>query len=130
MTTYTHRPSIVDSFSWEFLYAESGDSVRQVAAILLFPNGKMFFGVNGLQGLCSREGKIADYVWKTNRPLGRVLATHAEAEAIRNAVLSGVEDFSEATLICTLEPCSRCRELIEAAGIPEVFYAEQYTSSN
>lgn len=129
MTSYKYNPDIMNSFSWEFLFAESGDSVRQVAAILLFPNGQMYFGVNGMQGLCSRTGKVADYVWKTNRPLGRILATHAEAEAIRNAVLSGVEDFSDATLICTLEPCCRCRELIETAGIKEVFYAEKYTPS-
>jgi deoxycytidylate deaminase len=129
LTEYHHRDTILHSYSWEFLYAESGDSVRQVAAILMFPNGKMFFGVNGLQGLCSRTGQIADYVWKKNRPLGRILATHAEAEAIRQAVLAGVEDFSESTLVCTLEPCGRCRELIEAAGIKEVFYAEQYVPS-
>lgn len=129
MTVYHYKPEIVDSYTWDLLFAESGDPVRQVAAILLFPNGNIFYGWNNLQGLSSRTGTVADYIWKTNRNLGRILATHAEQSVILNAVLGGVQDFSEAVLIVTLEPCSRCRELIEVTGIKEVFYYEKYTQS-
>lgn len=129
MTSYVYNPSVSDSYAWEFLFADSLDPVRQVGAILIFPSGQMYFGTNHMEGLSSRTGTVADYIWKTNRTLGRILATHAEQAAILNAVLDGVEDFSEAALIVSLEPCARCRELIEAAGIKEVFYYEHYTQS-
>lgn len=128
-TAYHYRPELRNSFGWEFLLSESGDSVRQVGAIILVPSGQMFFGVNRIEGLTERTGPVADYIWKQNRKLGRILATHAEADAIRNAILGGVQDFSETTLIVSLAPCERCRELIEAANIKEVYYYEEYQQS-
>jgi len=129
MTQYIFNPEVEHSFSWEFVLSESGDPIRQVASMLLFPSGNTFYGWNSLPGLSSRTGTVADYIWKTNRNLGRILATHAEHHVISSAILAGEQDFSDTILISSLEPCKRCKELIEQAGIPLVYFWEHYEQS-
>ena len=50
-----------------------------------------------------RDGKVIAKGWhqKAGEP-------HAEREAIKNAVVNGVESFEGATIYVTLEPCSTC----------------------
>ena len=76
---------------------------------------------------------------------GNVLATgyhrgagtyHAERDAITAAQESGITDLSEATLYTTLEPCRfhgrqpACTELIQAAGITKLVYADADPTRN
>lgn len=78
-------------------------------------------------------------------PDGNVLATgyhrgagtyHAERDAITAAQAAGITDLSEATLYTTLEPCRfhgrqpACTELIQAAGITTIIYADTDPTRN
>ena len=59
--------------------------------------------------------------------LSLALCSHAEANAIGNAVRAG-RSTEGATLYCTLYPCSECAKLVVAAGIVEVVYDQWYNS--
>ena len=54
----------------------------------------------------------------------RCRAVHAEANAIINAALCGVS-IREATIYCTLEPCTICMAMIKNAEL-EVKFKEKY----
>src|ERR1035437_8889746 len=54
-----------------------------------------------------------------------VRTIHAEQNALAQAARRG-DSTEGSTLYCTLEPCSRCRKLLRAAGIIDFKYAEKY----
>ena len=64
-----------------------------------------------------------------NREAVRILATHAEVNAVRAALADGVTDFSQAVLYVSLHPCSNCLSMIQALGINQVYYNEDYIPS-
>lgn len=131
-TEYIFAPSC-DNGRFEYPKKSSNDPIRQVGAVLITKDGGYYHGFNFIRDLHSLRpstiNPISDFVWKKNRPLGRLLADHAEKSAILEAVLDGQVDFSEAVLYVSLEPCSVCRQIIEAAGIKKVVFAEYYVPS-
>jgi deoxycytidylate deaminase len=64
-----------------------------------------------------------------NREAVRILATHAEVNAVRAALADGVTDFSKSVLYVTLHPCGQCMRMIQAIGISHVYYNEDYIPS-
>lgn len=124
MTTYTHDPRLLESVPWEPILARSNDPIRRVGALLILSDGREFPGTNRIEwqaGMAHME-----WLWKMNRNVGRGLVRHAEVDSIFAAVDLGVTNFLGATLIVTLSPCQPCRNLIEACGIMDVFYGEEY----
>lgn len=120
MTKYTFDPRCMDSVDWSHIYRLSNDPVKKVGAVLAMGNGKEYFGANHVpwtHNLANME-----WVWKLNRDVGRGLVIHAEAHAILRAIEQGETNFLGSTLIVSLEPCFRCKSLIEACGISEVYY--------
>lgn len=132
MTDYIFDPSC-DKGHFTFAKQCSNDPIRQVAAILEFPDGMFYSGFNWIRDLDTvrfgQPNPISDFVWIKNRSLGRLLASHAEHTAILEAVLDGQTDFSESVLYVSLEPCCNCRKIIETAGIKTVYFAEHYVPS-
>lgn len=101
---------------------QSNDPVRQVVAALIV-NNNIYMGVNEIP-----EVTILNPVWK-NREAIRVIATHAEVNAVRAALQDGVTDFKNAVLFVTLHPCDSCMQMIRALGIETVYYNEDYVPS-
>lgn len=95
------------------------DPLRKVSASLIV-GGDVYGGVNEIPGIDEDNP-----IWQ-NREAVRVLATHAEVDAIRSAIASGVVDFSDAVLFVTIHPCKQCLRLIRAIGVTHVFYNEEY----
>lgn len=132
MTDYIFDPSC-NNGRFEYPKSNSNDPIRQVGAVLLTADGGYYHGYNFIRDLHSirpnQVNHVSEYIWKTNRELGRLLASHAEETAILEAILDGQTDFSEAVLYCSLEPCCHCRKIIELAGIKKVVFAEHYVPS-
>lgn len=101
---------------------ESNDPVRQVYASLVV-NNNVYNGVNQIPNITEENA-----VWG-NREAIRVLATHAEVNAVRAALADGVTDFTEGVLFVTLHPCEQCMSMIRALGIREVYFNEDYIPS-
>lgn len=101
---------------------ESNDPVRQVYASLVV-NNNVYNGVNQIPNITEENA-----VWG-NREAIRVLATHAEVNAVRAALADGVTDFTESVLFVTLHPCEQCMSMIRALGIREVYFNEDYIPS-
>lgn len=55
----------------------------------------------------------------------KCISTHAEANAIFNAVKQGISTFGT-TIYCTHSPCYECAKLIMQAGIMQVYYLHKY----
>ena len=101
---------------------KSNDPVRQVDAFLVV-NETIYVGVNEIP-----EITMDNLIWG-NREAVRILATHAEVNAVRAALANGVVDFSETTLFVSLHPCEQCMRMIRAIGISQVYYNEDYIPS-
>jgi dCMP deaminase len=54
-----------------------------------------------------------------------VRATHAEANAVVQAALHGV-NISESTAYCTHQPCVHCSKLLISAGVRKIVYDDAY----
>jgi deoxycytidylate deaminase len=131
MTNYVYDPTLNHPM-FSIAYKKSNDPIRQVAAVLLTSRGNEYLGYNNIPDLLQYRhnlNTVSDYIWKTNRALGRLVVLHAEHTAILEAVLDGETDFSESILYVSLSPCSHCRQIIETAGIKTVFFAEHYVPS-
>lgn len=132
MTEYIFDPSIDDG-QFDFAKHVSNDPIRQVGSVLVFDSGDYYVGFNFIRNLTHLHGghvnPVSDYIWKKNRALGRLLASHAEETAVLEAVLDGQTDFSTAVLYVSLDPCKNCRSIIEAAGIQKVIFSEHYIPS-
>lgn len=128
-TVYYHSPASIESADWSWIYRTSNDPKVQVGAILHLSDHREFYGSNRIDWA---PNNLVDmrHVWLENRNIARGLVTHAEISAIKLALEAGVLNFAGSTLIVTLSPCENCRRLIEAVGIPEVYYAEVYTCGN
>lgn len=101
---------------------KSNDPVRQVYASLVV-NNNVYNGVNEIPNITEENA-----VWG-NREAIRVLATHAEVNAVRAALADGVTDFTESVLFVTLYPCEQCMSMIRALGIREVYFNDDYVPS-
>ena len=101
---------------------QSNDPVRQVVAFL-HVGDNIYVGYNHIPGIT--EGSE---LWK-NREAIRVLATHAEVDAVRAALADGVTEFDDAILYVSLHPCEQCMRMIRAIGISQVYYNEEYVPS-
>lgn len=101
---------------------KSNDPVRQVYASLVV-NNNVYNGVNEIPNITEENA-----VWG-NREAIRVLATHAEVNAVRAALADGVTDFTEGVLFVTLHPCEQCMSMIRALGIREVYFNDDYVPS-
>lgn len=101
---------------------KSNDPIRQVDAFLVVGE-TIYVGVNEIP-----EIAINNSIWG-NREAVRILATHAEVNAVRAALADGVTDFSQATLYVSLQPCDQCMRMIQAIGIGQVYYNEDYIPS-
>lgn len=100
----------------------SNDPIRQVDAGLVVKNN-IYVGTNQIPDITEDNP-----IWG-NREAVRILATHAEVNAVRAALADGVTDFSQAVLYVSLHPCSNCLSMIRALGISHVFYNEEYIPS-
>ena len=100
----------------------SNDPIRQVDAGLVVRDD-IYIGTNQIPDITEDNP-----IWG-NREAVRILATHAEVNAVRAALASGVTDFSEAILYVTLHPCDQCLRMIQALGINQVYYNEDYIPS-
>jgi len=101
---------------------KSNDPIRQVSAALVVQNN-IYIGTNQIPDITEDNP-----IWG-NREAIRILATHAEVNAVRAALADGVNDFSQAVLYVTLHPCKNCLSMIQALGISHVFYNEEYIPS-
>lgn len=101
---------------------KSNDPVRQVDAFLVVGE-TIYVGVNEIP-----EITMDNSVWG-NREAVRILATHAEVNAVRAALANGVKDFSKSVLYVSLHPCEQCMRMIQAMGIDQVYYNEDYIPS-
>jgi deoxycytidylate deaminase len=124
---YYYDPRLLESFDWSYVYRNCNDPVRKVGAILHLSSHEEFYGTNHI--LWDRKMQHDEWFWKMNRDIARSLVTHAEAHAIFQAIDAGITNFAGSVLISTLEPCVRCRELIQSVGIPDVFFGEVYEQS-
>lgn len=91
------------------------------AAVYDQRTGAMHLGYNGFpQGLPDRE----DW-WLKREGTGVLkydLVVHAEANAVRKALMSG-GDPADWILVCTHVPCAQCiKDSIASTGIKKVFY--------
>ena len=86
-------------------------------------NNNIYVGINQISDITEDNP-----IWG-NREAVRILATHAEVNAVRAALAAGVTDFSEAILYVTLHPCDQCLRMIQALGITQVYYNEDYIPS-
>lgn len=100
----------------------SNDPVRQVDAFLVIGE-TIYVGINEIP-----EITISNPIWH-NREAIRILATHAEVNAVRAALAAGVTDFSQSILYVSLHPCDQCMRMIQALGISQVYYNEDYIPS-
>ncbi len=100
----------------------ANDPVRKVSANLVVDNN-VYSGVNEIPDITTDNP-----IWG-NREAVRILATHAEVNAVRAALAAGVTDFSQAILYVTLQPCDQCMSMIRALGISQVYYNEDYIPS-
>jgi deoxycytidylate deaminase len=103
--------------------AQSNDPIRQVSAALVVRN-TIYVGVNEIPDVHELNP-----IWK-NRDAVRILATHAEVNAVRSALKDGIENFDDAILYVTLRPCESCMKLIQALGIKMVYYSQEYIPSD
>ncbi len=101
---------------------KSNDPIRQVDAGLVVDNN-IYIGTNQIPDITEDNA-----IWG-NREAVRILATHAEVNAVRAALASGITDFSKAVLYVTLHPCENCMRMIRALGITQVYYNEDYIPS-
>jgi deoxycytidylate deaminase len=101
---------------------KSNDPVRQVAAFLVVGE-TIYVGINEIP-----EITMDNHIWG-NREAVRILATHAEVNAVRAALADGITDFSQTTLYVSLHPCEQCMRMIQAIGISHVYYNEDYIPS-
>lgn len=101
---------------------KSNDPVRQVDAFLV-AGETIYVGVNEIPKIT-----MDNPIWG-NREAVRILATHAEVNAVRAALAGGVKDFSQTVLYVTLHPCEQCMRMIQAIGISHVYYNEDYIPS-
>lgn len=100
----------------------SNDPVRQVDAYLVVGE-TIYVGINEIP-----EITMDNSIWG-NREAVRILATHAEVNAVRAALAHGVNDFSQTVLYVSLHPCEQCMRMIRALGISQVYYNEDYIPS-
>lgn len=100
----------------------SNDPVRQVDAYLVVGE-TIYVGINEIP-----EITMDNSIWG-NREAVRILATHAEVNAVRAALAHGVTDFSQTVLYVSLHPCEQCMRMIRALGIGQVYYNEDYIPS-
>ena len=105
---------------------QSHDPVRQVVAMLHTNTHKWYVGVNRFAVNQHKDFFELDF---TNRELVRTLIVHAEIVALQKAALDGFTDFAKSRLYVTLEPCIKCRGVIESLGISSVYYYEKYVAS-
>ena len=101
---------------------KSNDPVREVWANLVVGNN-IYSGINEIPDITNENP-----IWG-NREAVRILATHAEVNAVRAALADGVNDFSKSVLYVTLHPCEQCMRMIQAIGISHVYYNEDYIPS-
>lgn len=101
---------------------KSNDPVREVWANLVVGNN-IYSGINEIPDITTENP-----IWG-NREAVRILATHAEVNAVRAALTDGVKDFSKSVLYVTLHPCEQCMRMIQAIGISHVYYNEEYIPS-
>ena len=102
---------------------ETNDPVRPVSAFVVV-NNEAYIGQNHIPDIWNDN-----HVWM-NRKAVRILATHAEVDAIRCALRNGVTNFSDAVLYTSLEPCTQCRELAQSLGISQIYYCNEYVPSD
>lgn len=99
----------------------SHDLETQVAAIIIHPitGAVVAEGYNGFI-----RGADDDSLPKT-RPEKYPYMIHAEANAIYNAVTSGVNTYGK-TLFCTLSPCVNCLRMLWQTGIDTIYFVDKY----
>ncbi len=92
--------------------------------------GGLFLGYNGFpSGIPDREEWWTEREEQVGKFTKYDLVVHAEINAVRKAMLAGV-DLTKCILVCTHLPCPKCmRDVICANGIKQVYYAvEEYAS--
>lgn len=124
MTVYIHDPRCLESVEWSTILSRSNDPVRRVGSLLILSDGREFPGANRIEWIAGMAH--TEWVWQLNRDVGRGLVRHAEVDSIFKAIDLGITNFLGATLITTLAPCVTCTKLIEACGIKECYYGEEY----
>ena len=123
--------------SWDEYFISIADDVRQrstclrrrVGAIVVKDKRILSTGYNGTpkgitncsDGGCARCARVVE----TGTSLNECICVHAEENAIVQAASHGVA-IRDATLYCTLCPCSYCAKSIINAGIVEVVFAGSY----
>ena len=110
----------------------SKDPSTKVGACIVDPRtGGLFLGYNGFVAGVPDAAEV----WERRNDLNELegsgpyqltkydLVVHAERNAVRKALLAGV-DLREALLVCTMVPCPACmRDCVAANGIREVIFA-------
>jgi tRNA(Arg) A34 adenosine deaminase TadA len=102
----------------------SNDPVRKVAAELHTRRG-IYYGANTIM---TPDANIS-LLFEHNRPLARLLVTHAEIAAIKAFLATNVledEMLAGSMMYVSLEPCKACRAVIEMMGVEMVIFGERY----
>ncbi|WDS51750.1 deoxycytidylate deaminase [Streptomyces phage Triumph] len=130
------RPVRPDWDTWTLSLAEvvatRADCTRaQVGAVILSKKHRVIGqGYNGAlpgvpgcltAGACPR-GRKSYAELAANSDYADCIATHAEENAIRDALDKGIDasELRKATLYVTREPCPACKTLIDAVGIGRI----------
>ena len=97
----------------------SKDPSTKVGAILVKDKFVLSTGYNGLASKLNDDIKER---WE--RPLKYRLVIHAEMNAIIQGLRKRV-DLTDATLYCTLYPCTECAKALIQSGIKEIIYLKR-----
>lgn len=118
-------PSIItsplswDEYNMEFAIVASSRSkdpdTKVGAYICTKDNRPLSMGYNGF------PPRMDDFEYRWEKPEKYARVVHAEANAIYNALGSGVS-IDGCKIYVTLVPCSGCAKAIISTGIKEVFY--------
>jgi dCMP deaminase len=95
---------------------------KKVGCLIVTQDDVVFYGFNGTP--TGFPNKCEDENGKTHPHV-----LHAEANAISKVAKSN-SSSNGAALFVTIEPCLECAKLIAQAGVKEVYYSEEYSSTN
>ena len=126
MTVYTDMEKELWRELKDFADKASGDRKTQVAACLVWPDGRKVFGANRLRdghGLTKQE--IAERV----RPKFHDAMKCGEPDAIDKAVELGL-DLADAKLYTLMLPCPRCAEKIARTELRYIVALTHRTKHN
>lgn len=99
---------------------------KQVGAALVTNNGVILAGCNGMAPSGSND---CEYTDESGVLFTKPETIHAELSCILRAAKEGVSVVGS-TLYTTLSCCKPCSEMVAAAGVKRVVYAEEYRDTS